>query len=171
MSSSAFAKKSTPNNKRRAPTASDADLTASNASPSQRNKRSLSERLRSLFRRDPSSKSRARSNDKRKPEPARSTTNSGIDSPSLRAPTVNWSIGKKKGTSSSSSKVNTQPIAPVEISNPIMTTTSNNRSDIQGENFVARSPYRTYDSIEILQPSAPNSIRVTTTPSRNQQVK
>ena len=173
MSSSVFGKKNTPNNKRRAPTASNADLTATGTSPPVRAKRSLSERFRNLFRRDPSSKNRARSNDKRRGSPTRTTTNTISESPQLRTPKVNWSLGKKKTpTKTNSTKITTQPLPPFEISAPIINTSVNNyRTDIQGEHFVPRSPQTTYDSIEILHPSAANSMRTPTTTRPNRQVK
>ena len=118
-------KTTTPSSKRRAPASNE------NGQP----KRSLSERLRNLFGRDSSAKSRTTSNDRRQPSPARNTTTP--DSPQLRAPTVAWP-GKKK----SPTKRNNEPPRPVEISSPINTYPSTIRS----ETFAPRTPEPGYQT-------------------------
>jgi hypothetical protein len=121
MSASVFEtkKSGTPKSKRRAPASNE------NAQPP-RSKRSLSDRIRNLFGRDSSVKTRTTSNDPLRPSSNRNSATG--ESPQLRAPGVQWpkKTNKKKG----------EPTRPMEISNPI----NPYSSSIQGETFVPRTP-------------------------------
>ncbi|CAF3144603.1 unnamed protein product [Rotaria sp. Silwood2] len=136
------------------------------------NRRSLSDRLRSLFRKDSSSPNRAAGNDRRSrttssrqtslsPEPNRSST----ETPNLRAPTVYWPFGKKKAKLSTTTSTPTtskkktkdsrktkQPTAPpMEISSPIYD--QENRTSIYSQNFDSRPSEFVHGSNEGLQTS------------------
>ena len=152
MSTTVFETKktATPKSKRRAPVSNE------NAQPTQ-NKRSLSDRIRNLFARDSSAKSRTASNDRRQPSPIRSTATA--ESPQLRAPAVRWPAKK-------TNKKNSDPPRPMEISNPI----NPYPSTIRGETFVPRTPEPGYASNERRQSSSSYSRRTPTTGFREQQM-
>lgn len=152
MSSSVFETKktATPKSKRRAPVSNE------NAQPTQ-NKRSLGDRIRNLFGRDSSAKSRTTSNDRRQPSPIRSSVTA--DSPQLRPPTVPWSTKK-------TNKKNSDPPRPMEISGPI----NQYPSTIRGETFVPRTPELGYATNERRQSSSSYSRRTPTNGFREQQM-
>jgi hypothetical protein len=144
------------------------------------NRRSLSARLRNLFRRNSSSPIRSPSND-RSPQTTsvRQTSSSPVsgksstEAPHLRAPTVNWPFGKKKKRLSttkstpktskkkikSNQKKNQAPTLHVEISSPIYQ--QENQTSIQGQNFTPRTPEFVHGSTGTPQPSS--TYEVTTT--------
>ncbi|CAF1129970.1 unnamed protein product [Rotaria sp. Silwood1] len=143
-----------------------------NSSQRSVNRRSLSDRLRNLFRKDSSSPNRSASNDRRvptssvrqtssSPEPNRSSTGT----PGLRAPAVYWPFGKKKAklsttpstpkTSKKKTKDNRKTkqstVPPIEISSPIYV--QDNRTSRYSQNFDSRTPEYVHDNNEGLQPS------------------
>lgn len=178
MSSTIYAKQNpSPVVTRRAPMS-----TEDTANNTQRNtnRRSLSARLRNLFRRNSSSPIRSPSND-RSPQTTsvRQTSSSPVsgksstEAPHLRAPTVNWPFGKKKkklSTTKSTPKTSKKKIKSnqkknqastlhVEISNPIYQ--PENQTSIQGQNFTPRTPEFVHGSTGRPQPSS--TYEVTTT--------
>ena len=147
MSTAIFNSKSSPvPSKRRAPT-----LNEQNNPTSQpiRKKRSLSDRLRNIFRRDSSSKSRSSSKERVQVVPVGTPMSS--ESPRLRPPLVNWSIGKNsRPTSPSISRSNkrkNEQITSTDISNPI-NYRFDDRSEIHRENFKMQAPQITRDNTE-----------------------
>lgn len=131
-------------------------------------KRSLSDRIRNIFRRDASSKSRETSRERTSKSPGRNQT--VPSSPQLRAPGFSWSNGKTKNgtTSSKSSKTkrkNEQP-SVIEISDPINYRFEND-TRIQGENYVPRTPQTAHDNREYIQSSSSYGVRASNTTSRN----
>jgi hypothetical protein len=148
------------------------------------NRRSLSGKLRNIFRRNSSSSpNRATSNDRRSPTiPAgrqgASTPTSGkssTDAPHLQAPSVPRLFGKKKSklpaTASTpttskkkikaSQKKNQAPAPPMEISSPIYQ--QENQTFIQGQVFSPRTPELVHSSTERLQSSSSSAYEGTTT--------
>ncbi|CAF1182449.1 unnamed protein product [Rotaria sordida] len=116
------------------------------------NRRSLSDKIRNLFRKDSSSPKRSASNDRRTPTTSVRQSSlspvsnrSSSEGPNLRAPTVYWPFGKKKSKLSSTTSTPTtsrtktkgcrktkQPIAsPIEISSPIYV--QDNRTPVYGQ--------------------------------------
>lgn len=152
MSSGVFANKNTSTSgTRRAPTTNPDPY---NTSQRTTNKRSLSDRIRNMFRKRSTSTNRPASNERRapsasSPSPSRSST----DAAQLRAPAINLPFGKKKNkenttptTLSPASKKKTKDTrknkqnnpTSMEISSPIYP--SDNRTSIYGQNFVPRTP-------------------------------
>ena len=137
MSTSIFTKKNaSPVQTRRAATTNEDTISGSERTA---NRRSLSGKFRSLFRKNSASPQRSTSNDARppsaptrprspSPEPSRTST----DAPHLRAPTVKWTFGKKsklpttpspptstKNKSKAIRKKKQRAAVPMEISSPI----------------------------------------------------
>ena len=151
MSSGVFANKNTSTSgTRRAPTTNPDTY---NTSQRTTNKRSLSDRIRNMFRKRSTSTNRPASNERRapsasSPSPSRSST----DAAQLRAPAISLPFGKKKNkentptTLSPASKKKTKDTrkdrqsnaTSMEISSPIYP--SDNRTSIYGQNFVPRTP-------------------------------
>jgi hypothetical protein len=123
------------------------------------NRRSLSGRLRNLFRKDSPSPNRTPSNDRypqttsiRQTSTSPASDRSSSEAPQLRAPTVNWPFGKKKtklSTTESTAKPSKKkiksnqkkthaPTPPLEISGPIYR--QENQTSIQGQHFTPRTP-------------------------------
>ena len=116
-----------------------------------RNRRSISGKFRSLFRKNSASPTRSNTNVGRtptastrqrspSPEPAHSPT----EAPHLRAPVVNWPFGKKKTklsgtTSEKMTKKDKKKSTPtMEISTPVYD--QEYQTSIRGQNFVPRTP-------------------------------
>ncbi|CAF3508156.1 unnamed protein product [Rotaria socialis] len=137
----------------------------SNNSQRAANRRSLSDKLRNLFRKDSTSPNRSASNDRRPvTKPVRQTSPSP-EAPGLQAPTVHWPFSKKKAkvaatTSTSTTnkkktkdgrKTKQTPAKSMEISSPIYV--QDNRTAIYGQNFVPRTPELVHGSYEGIQTS------------------
>jgi hypothetical protein len=150
-----------------------------NSSQRTSNRRSLSGKIRSLFRRDSPSPNRTIKSDRRPPPPPppQSTTTTTVrqvsvspassrpssEAPHLRAPIVHWPFGKKKtklsATTSTpttskkkikvSRKKNQAPTPPLEISSPIYQ--QETQTSIQGQYFTPRTPELVHDSTGRLQ--------------------
>lgn len=137
------------------------------------NRRSLSDKLRSIFRRDSPSPNRSASNDRHVPtKSARQSslspqpTASSVEAPHLQAPATYWPFGKKKSKTSASAsatpasktkmkgnrKTKHPTEAEMEISNPIFD--RSNPTSIYGQNFVPRTPEPDYRRSDGLQPSS-----------------
>ncbi len=119
-------------------------------------RRSLSGKFRSLFRKNSSSPNRSVNNEGRlpppgpsrqrsaSPEPIRSST----EAPHLRAPIVHWPFGKKKTKLNAPASEKTKPkqsqkskktsAPPMEISSPIYE--QEHQTSIRGQNFIPRTP-------------------------------
>ncbi|CAF2084845.1 unnamed protein product [Rotaria magnacalcarata] len=153
----------------------------SNNSQRAANRRSLSDKIRNLFRKDSTSPNRSASNDRRPvTKPARQTSPSP-EAPGLQAPTVHWPFSKKKAkvaatTSTSTTnkkktkdgrKTKQTPTTSMEISSPIYV--QDNRTAIYGQNFVPRTPELVYGSYEGIQTST-NYDGTTTKGPRNYTV-
>lgn len=149
---------------------------STNDSQRSANRRSLSGKLRNLFRKSSSSPTRTVDYDRSLPVQQSTTTASSIryssaspvsvrsasEAPQLRAPTINWPFGKKKNKTSktestpktskkkSKDKQKTTPISapppPMEISLPVYQ--QGNQSSIQGEVFVPRTPEPVYSNTQ-----------------------
>jgi hypothetical protein len=161
MSSTIYAKQNpSPVVTRRAPISNE---DTGNGSQRTTNRRSLSGKLRSLFRRDSLSPNRTTSKERRPPPTTTSSVRqgsaspasvkSGTEAPQLRAPTVHWPFGKKKtklpppptNTSTTnkkktkvSRKTKKTAVPPMEISSPIYQ--QENQTLIYGQNFTPRTP-------------------------------
>jgi hypothetical protein len=152
MSSSIYAKQNpSPAVIRRPPVPND---DTGNTSQPTANRRSLSDKLRGLFRKDSSSPNRATSTDRRSTTtPVRQTSSSpgpsktSTEAPHLRTPSVNWPFGKKKTSTSTTTKTKTKKdnrkknqdaVPSMVISSPIYQ--QEIQTSINGENFVRRSP-------------------------------
>ena len=151
MSSTAFYKQnSTPVETRRTPTRNENDT----------NRRSLSERLRNLFRKRSSSPNRTTDSDRySRAISTHETMQTSTEETHLRAPTINWPFGKKKSKSSTkmatdTSKVNKTklknqknkktPVSSMEISNPVFE--QDHQTPIQDGNFILRTPEIIYSN-------------------------
>lgn len=154
------------------------DNAGNNSQPNE-NRRSLSSKLRNLFRRSSPSPNRTTANDRNLPTTSvRQTSASPVSGksssevPHLRAPTVKWPLGKKKTkpptttstptTSKKKIKANrkTNPTSTpaMEISSPIYQ--QGNQTSIQGEYFTPRTPELVHGSAERTQ--SPSNYTVTT---------
>lgn len=178
MSSTLYANQNpTPVATRRSPMTVDDTV---NTSQRQENRRSLSNRLRNIFRRSSPSPNRSTINERNPQLPPSSTTTTSIrqtsvsptsgqsstDAPHLRAPTVNWRFGKKKTQSSlttntpatskkkikASQKKNETSISTMEISSPIYQ--QEDPTSIQGQYFRPRTPETERTSIGRMQSSS-----------------
>ena len=175
MSSSIYAKQNpSPAVIRRPPVPNDDTDTNSQRTP---NRRSLSDKLRGLFRKDSASPNRTTSTDRRSTTtPVRQTSSSpgpsksATEAPHLRTPSVNWPFGKKKTTTPTTTKTkiktkkdnrnkNQNAVPSMEISSPIYQ--QEIQTSIHGENFVRRSPELVHGSTGRGQSSS--SYEVTTT--------
>jgi hypothetical protein len=163
MSSTVFGKQNpSPAVTRRAP--------VSNEDPSNRSQRSLSSKLRNLFRKKSPSPNRTTNNDGRPPpaplrqrSPSPRSGKPSTDAPHLQAPTVGWPFGKKKAKSPSTPKPNKKKnkdnrtpnqiiVPPMEISRPYYE--QENQTSIRGQNFVPRTPEYAYNDNGRLQSSS-----------------
>jgi hypothetical protein len=152
MSSSVFAKKASPTNKRRSPFVNETNHSSS--SRPTRNKRSLSDRLRSMFRKGSSSKTRASNNQRSgTTSPARSTIVNERPSSQLRAPTVDWSTGHKPSTLSYVPADGTMTMRSARI----------DRSETYGNDFHVQTPEVNYIGGEQRQPATHYNSRTTMT--------
>jgi hypothetical protein len=140
------------------------------------NRRSLSDKLRNIFRGNSSSPNRTASNDRHPPPPTTpsvrqgsTTPNSGqssTDAPRLNAPIVHWPFGKKKSklpatantptTNKKKIKASrkTNQTSSMEISNPIYQ--DENQSSIHGQVFSPRTPEQVHRNNERYQSPSSN---------------
>jgi hypothetical protein len=159
MSSAVFTKKTpSPVVTRRPPVVNDDDTGANSQRTT--NRRSLSAKFRSLFRKNSSSPNRSTSNDGRvsptssrrrspSPEPLRSS----MEAPHLRAPTVMWPFGKKKTKTKESKKNKQKTKQTIEISSP-MYEPEQHQTSIHGQNFVPKTPELAHGGIGRTQSSS-----------------
>ncbi|CAF3505735.1 unnamed protein product [Adineta steineri] len=181
MSTTIFAKQNpSPTVTTRRPLQTNDDI--GNGSQRTNNRRSLSVKLRDLFRKDAAAANRSNDNiNKRSPgvTPVRQNSPSpgpgqiSDEAPHLRAPTISWPFGKKKPKSlttstTKASKTKTKDNRKTKqtgtasstiISSPIYE--QENQSSIHGQNFVPRSPQFVHGSTERFQ--SPTTYNMTTT--------
>lgn len=120
------------------------------------NRRSLSGKFRSLFRKSSPSPNRSTTNttervqssSTRRRSPSPETVHASTEAPHLRPPLVSWSFGKKKNKSSGSAS---EKVKKKETRKPTKTSTPGaqipapihpeiHQTSIRGENFVPRTP-------------------------------
>ncbi|CAF2635310.1 unnamed protein product [Rotaria sp. Silwood2] len=154
MSSAAFSKQnSSPGPTRRARTRNENN---ENNPQHNANRRSLSGKFRSLFRKNSASPNRTMNNTERTPTASSArqqslspeTQPAATEAPHLRAPLVSWPFGKKKSKSPATQNGKTKTkgnrktkrttAAPLEISGPIYL--QEHQTSIHGQNFVPRTP-------------------------------
>jgi len=134
-----------------------------NASQRTADRRSLSVKLRDLFRKESSTSNTNRGSS---PVAARQSSSSpgtgqpATEAPHLRAPIVQWPFGKKKTNTSTTSKKKIKDgqktkktkVPPTTISSPIYE--QENQTSIYGQNFVPRSPVLVHGNTERIQSSS-----------------
>ena len=142
------------------------------------NRRSLSVKLRDLFRKDSSASNRPVNNRRSPTSPARHSSSSPVatsDATHLHAPSIPWPFGKKK--SNSSTTVNTSKTNKIKVKKekgkskqPATVTISspsyeqeNQSTSIYGQHFVPRSPNFEYSTNERMQTSTMYQPSSTTT--------
>lgn len=138
------------------------------------NRRSLSGRLRDLFRKDSSSPARSSSTERRPVTNPTRQSSSSPNAPGLRAPTVYWPFGKKKNKPSGTSNTPTpnknrkdnrkpepSPVVPREPSSPRYD--QENRTPNYGQTYVPRTPdpvHIDYGGSQIPSNYDPNATRI-----------
>lgn len=155
---------------------------SANGSQRSANRRSLSGKLRNLFRKNSTSPTRTSDYGRSLPPPTTAISSSirqssaspvsvrsTSEAPQLRAPTINWSFGKKKNkppktpTTPKSNKKKSKDkqknipasAPPMEISPPIYQ--QGNQSSIQGEVFVPRTPEPIYNNAQRIYSTSPTA--------------
>lgn len=149
-----------------------------NASQRSGNRRSLSVKLRDLFRKDSSASNRPANNRRSPTSPARHSSSSPVaasEAPHLHTPSIPWPFGKKKSKSSTTmntSKTNKIKVKKEKGKNKQPTTVTitsptyeqeNQTTSIHGQHFVPRSPKFEQNTNERMQTSTVYQIPTTTT--------
>lgn len=157
MSASVLAKRnSSPYQTHRAPIRDDDDDIQNN-NQRQSNRRSLSGRFRSLFRKNSASPTRSTVNNgrsnplsSRQRSPSPESFRTATEAPHLRAPIISWPFGRKK--TKDNRKKTKLPVSSTEISSPVYQ--QEHQTSIRGQNFIPRTPEVTHNGAGRIQSSS-----------------
>jgi hypothetical protein len=120
-------------------------------------RRSLSGRFRSLFRKNSASPTRSTINNgrsnplsSRQRSPSPESFRTATEAPHLRAPTISWPFRKKKPKDNR--KKNKPTSSSIEISSPVYQ--QEHQTSIRGQNFIPRTPEFTHNGAGRTQSSS-----------------